>query len=311
MPRRSLVFVVSDFISRPGWAEPLAHLAQRHEVVAVRLYDPLEMELPDLGLLVIQDAETGEQVFVDTHDKGFRKRFAAAGREARGGAAHRRSRRRGRRRARARDRRRPRRRDPALRRSAQAAQPARRGRRPAARTSGAADDIPLGRDAVAAGARAAAGRGLRLAAAPEEEDRRSATRASRWSRTRWAPASASAATCRRALFLVALALMIVAIARPAAVVTLPSQHETIILAMDVSGSMRAADVEPNRSPPRRRRPARSSTTSRSTRASASCRSPAPPPSCSRRRATAKTSSPPSTASSCSAAPRSAAASSSR
>ncbi len=78
MPRRSLVFVVSDFISTPGWAEPLAHLAQRHEVVAVRLYDPLEMELPDLGLLVVQDAETGEQLFVDTHDGAFRKRFAAA-----------------------------------------------------------------------------------------------------------------------------------------------------------------------------------------------------------------------------------------
>ena len=49
-PRRSLMFVVSDFISPPGWPEPLAHLAQRHEIVAVRLYDPLEMELPDLGL---------------------------------------------------------------------------------------------------------------------------------------------------------------------------------------------------------------------------------------------------------------------
>ena len=48
------------------------------------------------------------------------------------------------------------------------------------------------------------------------------------------------------LFLVALTLMIVAIARPAAIVTLPSQHETIILAMDVSGSMRAVDVHPNR-----------------------------------------------------------------
>ena len=48
------------------------------------------------------------------------------------------------------------------------------------------------------------------------------------------------------LFLVALALMIAAIARPAAVVTLPSQHETVILAMDVSGSMRAADVQPSR-----------------------------------------------------------------
>ena len=78
IPRRSLVFVVSDFISAPGWGRPLAHLAQRHEVIAVRLYDPLEMDMPDLGLIVIQDAETGEQLFVDTHDRGFRRRFAAA-----------------------------------------------------------------------------------------------------------------------------------------------------------------------------------------------------------------------------------------
>ena len=77
-PRRSLVFVVSDFISTPGWAEPLAHLAQRHDVVAVRLFDPLEMDLPDLGMLVVQDAETGEQLFVDTHDRAFRKRFEDA-----------------------------------------------------------------------------------------------------------------------------------------------------------------------------------------------------------------------------------------
>jgi uncharacterized protein (DUF58 family) len=78
IPRRSLVFVVSDFISTPGWTAPLAHLARRHEILAVRLYDPLEMDLPDLGLLVVQDAETGEQVFVDTHDRAFRKRFASA-----------------------------------------------------------------------------------------------------------------------------------------------------------------------------------------------------------------------------------------
>ncbi|HET7032613.1 MAG TPA: DUF58 domain-containing protein [Casimicrobiaceae bacterium] len=80
-PRRSLIFVVSDFISTPGWAKPLAHLAQRHDVLAVRLYDPLEMELPDLGLLVVQDAETGEQLFVDTHDRRFRRRFAEKARE--------------------------------------------------------------------------------------------------------------------------------------------------------------------------------------------------------------------------------------
>ena len=68
---------MSDFISTPGWAKSLALLAQRHEIVAVRLYDPLEMDLPDLGLLMMSDAETGEQLFVDTHDRAFRKRFAA------------------------------------------------------------------------------------------------------------------------------------------------------------------------------------------------------------------------------------------
>ncbi|MEJ8823502.1 DUF58 domain-containing protein [Variovorax humicola] len=84
MPRRSTVFVVSDFLSEPGWEKPLGHLAQRHEVVAVRLYDPLELNLPDLGLVPLSDSETGEQVWVDTHDAGFRKRFAriAAEREA-------------------------------------------------------------------------------------------------------------------------------------------------------------------------------------------------------------------------------------
>ena len=82
--RRSTLFVVSDFISEPGWERPLALLARRHEVVAVRVLDPLELELPDLGLLTMRDSETGEQLLVDTHDRGFRKRFAriAAQREA-------------------------------------------------------------------------------------------------------------------------------------------------------------------------------------------------------------------------------------
>ncbi len=75
--RRSMVFVVSDFISAPGWAEPLARLARRHEVLAVRLYDPAEMTLPDVGLVTIEDAESGEQVLVDTQDPGFRERFEA------------------------------------------------------------------------------------------------------------------------------------------------------------------------------------------------------------------------------------------
>ncbi len=79
--RRSLVFVVSDFISEPGWGRPLAQLAQRNEVIAIRLVDPLERALPDLGLVLMQDAESGEQLFVDTWDPGFRARFAAAARK--------------------------------------------------------------------------------------------------------------------------------------------------------------------------------------------------------------------------------------
>jgi uncharacterized protein (DUF58 family) len=81
--KRALVFIVSDFISPPGWETPLGQLASRHDVIAVRLVDPFEVRMPDLGLLTFQDSETGEQVFVDTHDPNFRRRFseAAAARE--------------------------------------------------------------------------------------------------------------------------------------------------------------------------------------------------------------------------------------
>jgi hypothetical protein len=73
--RRSLIFIISDFISAPGWERPLTLLNQRHEVLAVRLYDPREKELPDIGMVVMEDAETGEQLYVDTHDSRFRSRF--------------------------------------------------------------------------------------------------------------------------------------------------------------------------------------------------------------------------------------------
>ena len=81
LKRRSVVFVVSDFVSPPGWVAPLRQLVASHEVLAVRLFDPLELALPDIGLLVMQDAETGEQLVVDTHDGGFRERFVAAAEE--------------------------------------------------------------------------------------------------------------------------------------------------------------------------------------------------------------------------------------
>ncbi|NTU57145.1 MAG: DUF58 domain-containing protein [Anaerolineales bacterium] len=73
--RRSLIFVISDFMSEPGWERPLNMLGQKHEVIAIRLTDPREVELPDVGMVVMEDAETGEQLFVDTHDAKFRRRF--------------------------------------------------------------------------------------------------------------------------------------------------------------------------------------------------------------------------------------------
>lgn len=76
--RRSLIFVISDFISAPGWDKPLGLLNQRHEVLCVRLTDPRERELPDIGVVIMEDSETGEQLYIDTHDRKFRERFQQA-----------------------------------------------------------------------------------------------------------------------------------------------------------------------------------------------------------------------------------------
>lgn len=73
--RRSLVFVVSDFISQPGWEKSLSLLNRRHELVGIRLWDPREAKLPDAGLIVVEDSETGEQIYVDTSNADFRQRF--------------------------------------------------------------------------------------------------------------------------------------------------------------------------------------------------------------------------------------------
>jgi uncharacterized protein (DUF58 family) len=79
--RRSMVFVISDFISRPGWERSLDLLNRRHEVLAVRLTDPRESALPDVGPVILEDSETGEQLYVDTADPAFRRRFEAAARD--------------------------------------------------------------------------------------------------------------------------------------------------------------------------------------------------------------------------------------
>jgi uncharacterized protein (DUF58 family) len=75
LKRRSLVFLISDFFSQPGWERPLALLNQRHELIAVRLWDPREVELPNAGVMVVQDVETGEQLYVDTSNPKFRRRL--------------------------------------------------------------------------------------------------------------------------------------------------------------------------------------------------------------------------------------------
>jgi uncharacterized protein (DUF58 family) len=75
--RRSLVFVISDFIGDLDWEPALTRLSQRHEVVAMRVVDPMELDLPDFGLVLVEDAETGEQVLADTSDPLFQRRLRA------------------------------------------------------------------------------------------------------------------------------------------------------------------------------------------------------------------------------------------
>ncbi len=76
LKRRSCVFVVSDFMGDFDWAKELAQLGKRHDAVAVRLYDPIEMNLPKAGLMLLQDSETSEQLLLDTAHPQFRKRYA-------------------------------------------------------------------------------------------------------------------------------------------------------------------------------------------------------------------------------------------
>ena len=76
--RRSLVFLVSDFICQPGWERTMDQLNRKHELLAVRLWDPREVDLPDVGVVLVEDSETGAQMTVDTSDSGFRRRFHEA-----------------------------------------------------------------------------------------------------------------------------------------------------------------------------------------------------------------------------------------
>ncbi len=74
--RRCLVIVISDFIGDGEWERPMMRLAHRNEVVALRVVDSVDDALPEVGLIVVEDIETGEQVLIDSSDPLFRARFA-------------------------------------------------------------------------------------------------------------------------------------------------------------------------------------------------------------------------------------------
>jgi uncharacterized protein (DUF58 family) len=75
--RRALVVVISDFIGDGDWGQSLLRLVLRHEVVALRVVDAADDELPDVGLVVVEDAETGEQLIIDSSDPMLRTRLRA------------------------------------------------------------------------------------------------------------------------------------------------------------------------------------------------------------------------------------------
>ena len=91
--RRALIVVISDFIGDGDWGRSLLRLTPRHEVVALRVTDAADDELPDAGLVVIEDAETGEQLVIDSGDPLLRTRLRAAveNRDTRLGAGMRRA----------------------------------------------------------------------------------------------------------------------------------------------------------------------------------------------------------------------------
>ena len=76
--RRSIIFLISDFLVEPeSLRRPLAATNRRHDVIALALHDPMEHQIPDVGLMALEDAETGELEWVDTSNKAWREAFEA------------------------------------------------------------------------------------------------------------------------------------------------------------------------------------------------------------------------------------------
>jgi uncharacterized protein (DUF58 family) len=85
---RGMVVVVSDFLGVPGWAKPLRALGARHDVLAVEVVDPRELQLPDVGVLSVVDPETGDVLEVQTSDGALRRRYAEAAADQRRRIGH-------------------------------------------------------------------------------------------------------------------------------------------------------------------------------------------------------------------------------
>jgi len=80
--RRSIVFILSDFFDERAWERQLRATGIKHEVVAVSLTDPRDLTLPDVGLLEVEDAETGARAVIDTGDRRVRDAYAQRAAEA-------------------------------------------------------------------------------------------------------------------------------------------------------------------------------------------------------------------------------------
>lgn len=74
--RRSVIFLISDFFD-DGFERALQLVCSRHDLIAIAIEDPRERQLPDVGFIALRDAESGEQLLVDTHHSGVRRFFAA------------------------------------------------------------------------------------------------------------------------------------------------------------------------------------------------------------------------------------------
>lgn len=83
---QALVFIISDFRASDDWVRPLRVTARRHDVIAIRIEDPRETKLPAVGLVRLQDAETGREIVVDLRNKRVREQFEKQASEQR--AAH-------------------------------------------------------------------------------------------------------------------------------------------------------------------------------------------------------------------------------